>query len=219
LELPLLSRRRLAALKTAAFRQGVTVGRLLRRLIRDYLAVLRERGLESETRRDGKYLRNRTGVGPRDGLSNSRIRSFLRASPIRNRTDNETKIAREEIFGPVASVLRFKDENDAVLQDNDTTYGLAAVVWTKDISRAHAVARRLRAGTVWVNCYLATDPLSPFGGYKQSGFGREAGKAMPSHHDHANLLRLFSRRDLYGIFTSNRGSLTAFLRACAYTSR
>jgi signal transduction histidine kinase len=76
LELPLLSSRHLAALKTAAFRQGVTVGRLLRRLIRDYLAVLRERGLESETRRphalaewfDGKFLRNRTGVGPRDGL-------------------------------------------------------------------------------------------------------------------------------------------------------
>jgi aldehyde dehydrogenase (NAD+) len=90
--------------------------------------------------------------------------------------NNDMKIAREEIFGPVASVIRFKDENDAVLQGNDTTYGLAAAVWTRDISRAHAVARRLRAGTVWVNCYMAMDPISPFGGYKQSGFGREMGK-------------------------------------------
>jgi acyl-CoA reductase-like NAD-dependent aldehyde dehydrogenase len=90
--------------------------------------------------------------------------------------NNDMKIAREEIFGPVASVIRFKDENDAVLQGNDTTYGLAAAVWTRDISRAHAVARGLRAGTVWVNCYMAMDPISPFGGYKQSGFGREMGK-------------------------------------------
>jgi phenylacetaldehyde dehydrogenase len=63
------------------------------------------------------------------------------------------KIAREEIFGPVAAVIPFKDENDAVFQGNDTTYGLAAVVWTKDVSRAHKVARALKAGTVWVNCY------------------------------------------------------------------
>jgi acyl-CoA reductase-like NAD-dependent aldehyde dehydrogenase len=89
---------------------------------------------------------------------------------------NDMRIAREEIFGPVASVIPFKDENDAVLQGNDTTYGLAAAVWTTDVSRAHKVARALKAGTVWVNCYNNIDPISPFGGYKQSGIGRELGK-------------------------------------------
>src|SRR5277367_2870900 len=89
---------------------------------------------------------------------------------------NSMKIAREEIFGPVASVIPFKDENDAVFQGNDTTYGLAAAVWTNDVSRAHKVARALKAGTVWVNCYNNIDPISPFGGYKQSGIGRELGK-------------------------------------------
>ncbi len=89
---------------------------------------------------------------------------------------NDMRIAREEIFGPVASVIPFKDENDAVLQGNDTTYGLAAAVWTNDVRRAHQVARALKAGTVWVNCYNNIDPISPFGGYKQSGIGRELGK-------------------------------------------
>jgi|HubBroStandDraft_4_1064222.scaffolds.fasta_scaffold40733_1 acyl-CoA reductase-like NAD-dependent aldehyde dehydrogenase len=90
--------------------------------------------------------------------------------------DNHMRIAREEIFGPVAAAIRFKDENDAVLQGNDTTYGLAAALWTKDISRALKVARALKAGTVWVNCYGLADTSMPFGGYKQSGFGRENGK-------------------------------------------
>ena len=90
--------------------------------------------------------------------------------------NNSMRIAREEIFGPVAAAIPFKDENDVVIQGNDTTYGLAAAVWTKDISRAHKVARALKAGTVWVNCYGITDTGMPFGGYKQSGFGRENGK-------------------------------------------
>ena len=89
---------------------------------------------------------------------------------------NNMRIAQEEIFGPVAAVIPFKDENDAVLQGNDTTYGLAAAVWTNDVSRAHKVARALKAGTVWVNCYNNIDPISPFGGYKQSGIGRELGR-------------------------------------------
>jgi acyl-CoA reductase-like NAD-dependent aldehyde dehydrogenase len=87
--------------------------------------------------------------------------------------NNDMRIAREEIFGPVAATIPFKDENDAVFQSNDTTYGLAAAVWTRDISRAHKVARALKAGTVWVNCYGIVDTTMPFGGYKQSGFGRE----------------------------------------------
>jgi acyl-CoA reductase-like NAD-dependent aldehyde dehydrogenase len=90
--------------------------------------------------------------------------------------NNNMRIAREEIFGPVAATIPFKDENDAVIQGNDTDYGLGAAVWTSDVGRAHKVARALKAGTVWVNCYGMIDPISPFGGYKQSGFGRELGK-------------------------------------------
>jgi acyl-CoA reductase-like NAD-dependent aldehyde dehydrogenase len=89
---------------------------------------------------------------------------------------NDMRIAQEEIFGPVVSVIPFKDENDAVLQGNDTFYGLAAGVWTRDVGKAHRVARALRAGTVWVNCYNVFDVTSPFGGYKQSGYGRELGR-------------------------------------------
>lgn len=89
--------------------------------------------------------------------------------------NNNMRIAREEIFGPVASVIPFKDENDVVVQGNDTEYGLAAGIWTKDLTRAHTVARRIKAGTIWINCYSSFDPVSPFGGYKQSGFGREMG--------------------------------------------
>jgi aldehyde dehydrogenase (NAD+) len=89
---------------------------------------------------------------------------------------NSMRIAQEEIFGPVVAAIPFKDEHDAVFQGNDTMYGLAAGVWTRDVSKAHKVARALKAGTVWVNCYNQMDPSSPFGGYKQSGFGRELGK-------------------------------------------
>src|SRR5262245_22095176 len=86
---------------------------------------------------------------------------------------NDMRIAQEEIFGPVVALIPFKNEDDAVLQGNDTNYGLAAGVWTRDVSKAHRVARALRAGTVWVNCYNVFDVVSPFGGYKQSGYGRE----------------------------------------------
>jgi acyl-CoA reductase-like NAD-dependent aldehyde dehydrogenase len=89
---------------------------------------------------------------------------------------NSMKIAREEIFGPVLSVLSFKDPADAVAQANDSMYGLAAAVWTRDVKKAHQVARALKAGTVWVNTYNLYDVALPFGGYKQSGFGRELGR-------------------------------------------
>jgi len=87
----------------------------------------------------------------------------------------EMKIAREEIFGPVLSVLPFDDVDDVVAKANGTIYGLAAGVWTKDVVKAHRVARALRAGTVWVNTYNLYDPALPFGGFKQSGYGRDLG--------------------------------------------
>jgi aldehyde dehydrogenase (NAD+) len=89
---------------------------------------------------------------------------------------DEMKIAREEIFGPVMSVLRFDDLDEAIERANHTSYGLTAGVWTRDVSKAHRVAAALKAGTVWVNCYDALDVAAPFGGYKQSGIGRELGK-------------------------------------------
>jgi acyl-CoA reductase-like NAD-dependent aldehyde dehydrogenase len=86
---------------------------------------------------------------------------------------NSMKIAQEEIFGPVLSTIPFKDAQDAVKIGNDSIYGLAAAVWTRDITTAHRVARSLKAGTVWINTYDAVDMSTPFGGYKQSGFGRD----------------------------------------------
>ena len=89
--------------------------------------------------------------------------------------DNSMRVAQEEIFGPVLSVIRFDDVDDAVRKANDIDYGLAAGVWTQDVKKAHTVARRLQAGTVWVNMYNFYDAGMPFGGWKQSGFGRDLG--------------------------------------------
>lgn len=89
--------------------------------------------------------------------------------------DNHMRIAREEVFGPVAVAIRFSDEDDAITIANDTRFGLAAGVWTNDLARAHRMVRRLRAGTVWVNNYRRTNHVAPFGGFKESGIGRENG--------------------------------------------
>ena len=90
--------------------------------------------------------------------------------------NDDMKIANEEIFGPVLSVIKFKDIDEVCQRANKTVYGLAAAVWTKDIEKALRVANEVRAGTVWLNCYDVFDAAAPFGGFKQSGIGRELGE-------------------------------------------
>jgi aldehyde dehydrogenase (NAD+) len=94
----------------------------------------------------------------------------------------EMTIAREEIFGPVLAAIEFADIDEAIARANDSPYGLAAGVWTRDIKKAHYIARKLQAGTVWINTYNVYDTAAPFGGYKQSGFGREMSAHALEHY-------------------------------------
>jgi len=139
-------------------------------------ALVSERQLESVLgyveagRSDGARLLTggaRASVG--DG------RGAFMTPAVFDRVDNSMRIAQEEIFGPVLAVIPFDDDQDAVEQANGNPYGLAAGIWTRDIGRAHRVAGKLQAGTVWVNTYNRYDPAAPFGGYKASGYGRELG--------------------------------------------
>ncbi|MBI2987225.1 MAG: aldehyde dehydrogenase family protein [Deltaproteobacteria bacterium] len=95
-----------------------------------------------------------------------------------DQVDNRMKIAREEIFGPVLAVIPFKEFGEVIEKANDSFYGLAAGIWTKDMKKGYQAARRLKAGSVWINCYGALDIMAPFGGFKQSGFGREFGQEV-----------------------------------------
>jgi phenylacetaldehyde dehydrogenase len=99
---------------------------------------------------------------------------FVKPTVLVNTNEN-MKVVKEEIFGPVVTAIPFDDVDELVARANDTVYGLAAGVWTRDIQKAHRTASQLRAGTVWINCYNVFDAAMPFGGYKQSGWGREMG--------------------------------------------
>jgi acyl-CoA reductase-like NAD-dependent aldehyde dehydrogenase len=101
---------------------------------------------------------------------------FFFQPTIFSEVDNSMRVAQEEIFGPVSSVITFKDDDELIQKANDTIYGLSAGIWTRDITRAHRFARAIKAGVVWINTYNMMNAASPFGGYKQSGYGREMGR-------------------------------------------
>jgi phenylacetaldehyde dehydrogenase len=102
---------------------------------------------------------------------------FIEPTVLTN-TRPDMKVAKEEIFGPVAVAAPFSSIDEIAAEANDSEYGLGAGIWTRDISKAHALAKKLRAGTVWINCYNVFDASLPFGGYKQSGWGREMGQEV-----------------------------------------
>jgi acyl-CoA reductase-like NAD-dependent aldehyde dehydrogenase len=117
---------------------------------------------------------------------------------------NEMGIAQEEVFGPVLSVIPFETEDQAIEISNSTRYGLAAGVWTKDISRAMRVSRAIRSGTVWINTYRAVACQAPFGGFKESGFGRERGQqALEEYMSYKNVMIDYSdtKRDPFAVKT------------------
>jgi aldehyde dehydrogenase (NAD+) len=135
------------------------------------------------SQRQLKTIMDYVDVGRQEGVvvraggfrpSDTRLKDGAFYTPtVLDEVSNNMRVAREEIFGPVACILTFDSEEEAIRIANDSRFGLAAGVWSKDVSRAHRVAHALEAGTVWVNTYRQTSVLIPFGGYKESGYGRE----------------------------------------------
>jgi len=124
------------------------------------------------------YIKSGKEQGARCTVGGERVGSkgfFIQPTVFADVKDTMT-IAKEEIFGPVMSIIKFKDLDEVVKRANNTSYGLAAAVFTKDIQKAQYVSSKVRAGTVWINCYDVFDAAIPFGGYKTSGLGRELGE-------------------------------------------
>jgi phenylacetaldehyde dehydrogenase len=132
---------------------------------------------EEQMNRVCGYLESgvREGATAVTGGSRHGDRGYFVKPTVLVNTNDKMKVVQEEIFGPVVTAIPFRDPSEIVARANDTIYGLAAGVWSRDIKQAHSIASKLRAGTVWINCYNIFDPALPFGGYKQSGWGREMG--------------------------------------------
>jgi phenylacetaldehyde dehydrogenase len=132
---------------------------------------------DEQLRRVSGYLDSGRADGAEVVTGGGRVgeRGYFIEPTVISKTNPDMKIVREEIFGPVVVAEPFQDLDEIAAVANDSVYGLGAGVWTKDVSKAHAMAKRLRAGTVWINCYNIFDAALPFGGYKQSGWGREMG--------------------------------------------
>ncbi|NIL98598.1 MAG: aldehyde dehydrogenase family protein [Planctomycetales bacterium] len=127
-------------------------------------------------------LGNRQGAQCLTGGQRAGERGYFIEPTVFDAVTDDMAIATEEIFGPVMNILKFKDVDEIVDRANNTFYGLAAAVWTRDIGKAHHIARHVKAGTVWVNCYDVFDAAAPFGGFKMSGIGRELGeKALDNY--------------------------------------
>jgi phenylacetaldehyde dehydrogenase len=124
-------------------------------------------GLVAEGQRDGATVV--TGGRPLNRAG------FFFEPTVVTQVRSDMRMMREEIFGPVVAITPFDDEEAVIAEANNTEYGLAAAIWTRDIGRAHRLAKHLQAGNVWLNCQLASDASVPFGGYEQSGWGHEYG--------------------------------------------
>ncbi len=158
-----------------------SVQRAKSRSVGDPLDSKTEQGPQVDNEQFNKIL-GYIDAGKREGANllcgGERVgdRGYFVAPTVFTDVSDDMKIAQEEIFGPVMSVMKFKDMDELVERANKTIYGLAAAVWTRDIGKAHFIANNVRAGTVWINCYDVFDAGAPFGGFKQSGIGRELGE-------------------------------------------
>ena len=154
---------------------------------RDAAAVREGAVVHRDRQGRGRDLRARRQEPPRP-----RRGPVRRADDLHRRQATSMRIAQEEVFGPVLAVIPFEDEAEAIAIGNDVAYGLAAAVWTRDLRRAMTMVDKLQAGTVWVNNYRATSFTSPFGGYKESGIGRESGTEAIKEYLHTKCVWISS---------------------------